>query len=52
MPDIIIRPSPSERALLEQKAAEHGMDIQEFVTWLLQQSLNETDTSLRNITKN
>ena len=49
--DISIYPSQAEQQLLEQKAAEYGMSIDEFVTWLINSALAETDNSIHQIIK-
>lgn len=52
MHDINIYPTPEEQRLLEQKAAEKGMNIEDFVAWLLRQALTQTDRQVREIVKN
>ena len=52
MHDVYIHPSPEEQQLLQKKAAEKGMTIEEFVAWLLNQALTQADTQVRHIVKN
>lgn len=52
MHDVYIYPSPEEQRLLEQKASEHNMTVDDFVAWLLRQALNHTDQQIRQIVKN
>lgn len=49
--DIEIIPSAAEDALLTQKAAERGMDTDEFTTWLVKQSLARTNVDISHIIK-
>lgn len=49
--DINIYPTPSEAQLLERKALEHGMSVDEFVAWLIKNALTETNSDLQNIIK-
>lgn len=51
MPDIHIYPTPAEQRLLESKAAEHGISVDEFVAWALRQALAETNKDLQLIVK-
>ncbi len=49
--DINIYPTAAETRLLEQKALEQGMSVDEFVAWLIRQALTKTDADLKNIVK-
>ena len=49
--DIYIYPTPVEQLLLERKAAEHGVSVDEFIAWALRQALAETDKELQLIFK-
>lgn len=51
MPDVNIYPTPAEQSLLERKAAEHGVSVDEFVAWALRQALAETNKDLQLIVK-
>lgn len=51
MPDVNIYPTPVEQLLLERKAAEHGVSVDEFVAWALRQALAKTDKDLKLIVK-
>ena len=44
--DIEMTPSAAEKQLIEKKAAERGMDVDEFTTWLIDQSLSRTTTDI------
>ncbi len=49
MTDITIYPSPAEQQLLKIRADQHGMTVSEFIQWLLQQSLTQTNISLQQL---
>lgn len=49
--DVYIHPTPAEQRLLERKAAEYGVSVDEFVAWGLRQALTETDKELQLIIK-
>lgn len=49
---IELTPVPAEDQLLTQKAAERGMDVDEFTTWLVNQSLSRTKADISHIVKN
>lgn len=52
MHDIMIYPTPHEQRLLQQKADEHGMSVDEFVAYLIRQAITQSTTTIRNIVKN
>lgn len=49
--DINIYPTEAERLLLTKKADEVGMNIDEFVAYILRQALTETSTNIHYIVK-
>lgn len=49
--DINIYPTPSEVQLLERRASECGMSVDEFVAWLLRRALTETNSDINRIIK-
>ncbi|WP_286707801.1 hypothetical protein [Psychrobacter sp. UBA2514] len=49
--DVYIHPTSAEQRLLERKAAEYGVSVDEFVAWALRQALAETDKELQLIIK-
>lgn len=49
--DVYIHPTPAEQRLLERKAAEHELSVDEFVAWSLRQALAKTDKDLKLIVK-
>ena len=49
--DISIYPTPYEAQLLEQRATECGMSVDEFIAWLLRRALTETNSDIQNIIK-
>ncbi len=49
--DISIYPTPNEAQMLERKALEHGMSVDEFVVWLIRTALTKTNSDLQNIIK-
>ena len=52
MNDIMIYPTPHEQRLLQQKAAEHGMTVQEFVAYLIREAINQSTVKIRTMVKN
>ncbi|MGP5360505.1 hypothetical protein ACTXL1_06830 [Psychrobacter celer] len=49
--NIEMTPSTAEDQLLSQKAAERGMDVDTFTTWLIEQSLARTNADISHIIK-
>ena len=49
--NVYIHPTPEEQRLLERKAAEQGVSVDEFVSWALRQALAKTDKELQLIVK-
>lgn len=49
--DVEIYPTPAEQRLIERRAAERGMSVDEFVSRALRLALAETDTDLQDIIK-
>ena len=52
MNDIMIYPTPHEQRLLQQKAAEHGMAVQEFVAYVIREAINQSTVKIKTIVKN
>ena len=52
MKDIMIYPTPHEQRLLQQKAAEHGMTVQEFVAYVIREAINQSTVNIKTIVKN
>ena len=52
MNDIMIYPTPHEQRLLQRKAAEHGMTVQEFVAYVIREAINQSTVKIKTIVKN
>ena len=45
--DVYIHPTPAEQRLLERKAAEYGVSVDEFVAWGLRQALYNSSSNTK-----
>lgn len=52
MNDIMIYPTPHEQRLLQQKADEYGMTVQEFIAYLIREAITQSNTKIKAIVKN
>lgn len=48
--DLIL--STNEKSFFEQKAAKHGMTVQEFIAYLIREAINQSTVKIRTMVKN
>ena len=51
MKDITLYPTPHEQRLLQQKADEYGMSINDFVAYLIRKAIEESNAKIKTIVK-
>ncbi|WP_156623568.1 hypothetical protein [Faucicola atlantae] len=49
MNDVIIYPTPHEQRLLQQKADENGMTVQEFIAYLIREAIGQSTVKIKTL---